>query len=1227
MGQAILRVGADIKEFNQATKTMQQQMKLVDSSFKANMAEVKNTGTAYDGLKTKQTMLTEKIELGTKQVETHKNKIATLETTLAKQKTTQQELATRVTETTKKYNEAVETYGKNSDEAKKLEGELNKLESQQKRNDNAIETTNKRLNTAKTDLNNVNVELANNEGALKKVNNELATFKIDEATKKLDNYSAKLSSFGKEMTTKVTLPIAAAGTAAGKLSIDFETGMAKINTIAKLPQGELKNLSNGILEISNDSGVAAKDLEEGFYQALSSGVEVTGDASSALAFMDSNAKLAKAGFSDLSTTVDLTTTVINAYGKSQDEVNKISDVLIKTQDLGKTTVAELGSSMGKLIPTAKGVNVEFEQTAAGMALLTKNGIATAEASTYFNSMLNEMGKSGSKVDGILREISGKSFRELMDSGKSVGEVLSDLVGYADANNLALSDLFGSVEAGKAAMVLATNGGQDFNVMLSEMEGAAGSTDAALEKIENTTGEKLKKSFNKVMNAGIKFGDVLAPVIADVADIVSDLADSLSGMDEGTRKVVVGMLAFVAAIGPVSSGLGKMTGGLSSMIKFAGKAGEQLGILKTGGETAAGGVAKLTGGIKTLLPSLGSASSSAGSATSALAGMGAGTLAVGAAIPGTLAVLGNWYEHNIMVRDGSQAVIDKSSELITKTGELNQSIQNNITERQGSLEAIQSEVDANQGLVEQLLRLNDQYGGTTQAKAAMQPVIDTLNGKIAGLNLSIDAETGKLSMTREEILKVIDSYKQQAQASEAYQQIAQNTDDLAAAEKNYQDLVANGKSIQEQQASVLQEIEGKYANVRNEQERAKLIVDEYAWRTNDLTKQQLENNKALEDAAGKVNGLRDEQSELIAQVSGEPAQAAEKVKADMYKAGGDAIQQYMDAMNAKSPELNATADQVAQNAAGTAGSETNKMTWHTVGGSLGEALGWGYWSKSPDITQKANDSVQNAENAIGGHGTNFSLLGQQQGGNYVAGLGSQEGNAGVTGNNLAQNGVNNINAKQGLYYNSGQQSGANVNSGLASQQSSISNTASNLAQTMPNAFGGIYNTMNNKGSEGGRGLANGFSGQIGSINSQFSRVKSIFDTDMPSPRVSLPHPYIYGRFSLNPPQVPSIGVRWYSEGAIFNRRTLIGVGDANNGVGDSAEAIVPLAKMYAKIERIFRAVITEGQNPENDQRLILLNLEIPVYMDGKEQKRTIVKEVIKAIDRTTKNKIQIKGGTV
>lgn len=53
---------------------------------------------------------------------------------------------------------------------------------------------------------------------------------------------------------------------------------------------------------------------------------------------------------------------------------------------------ELASSLGRVIPTAKSMNVDMDNVSASMAIMTKRGIATAEATTYYNSMLNEPGK-------------------------------------------------------------------------------------------------------------------------------------------------------------------------------------------------------------------------------------------------------------------------------------------------------------------------------------------------------------------------------------------------------------------------------------------------------------------------------------------------------------------------------------------------------------------------------------------------------------------------------------------------------------------------------------------------------------------------------------------------------------------------------------------------------------------------------------------------------------------
>ena len=80
--------------------------------------------------------------------------------------------------------------------------------------------------------------------------------------------------------------------------------------------------------------------------------------------------------------------------------------------------------MGKVIPTANAYGVELDQLCTGYALMTSNGVATAESTTYMNAMLNELGKAGTKVSEILKAKTGSSFTALMQQGYSLSDCLA-----------------------------------------------------------------------------------------------------------------------------------------------------------------------------------------------------------------------------------------------------------------------------------------------------------------------------------------------------------------------------------------------------------------------------------------------------------------------------------------------------------------------------------------------------------------------------------------------------------------------------------------------------------------------------------------------------------------------------------------------------------------------------------------------------------------------------------
>lgn len=415
--------------------------------------------------------------------------------------------------------------------------------------------------------------------------------KVEQAAEKLgsklEKYGKGISDMGGKLTKTVTAGVTALGTASVVSASSFEDAMAKVSTIADESEMSMDDMRAAILGLSDQTGISAVAIAEDVYNAISAG-QKTADA---VNFVSNSTKLARAGFAETSQSLDVLTTIMNAYGMEAGEVTRVSDVLIQTQNLGKTTVADLSSSMGKVIPTAKSYNVSLEQVASAYTITTAKGIATAESTTYINSMLNELGKSGTKVSDVLKEKTGKSFAELMDEGYSLGDCLEIVDKAAKEQNLAFNDMWGSAEAAKAGVTLLGESAEVFNSRLAEMNDVTGSTETAFGKLE-TTSFKAQKAINEAKNVLVDLGgtiiEMLVPYLEKGAEKVHEFAEWFKGLDDKTKELIVKIGLLVAAAGPLLTIFGKGVSVIGNVISIGGKlSGGISGIIKIGGGLVTG----------------------------------------------------------------------------------------------------------------------------------------------------------------------------------------------------------------------------------------------------------------------------------------------------------------------------------------------------------------------------------------------------------------------------------------------------------------------------------------------------------------------------------------------------------------------------------------------------------------------------------------------------------------
>lgn len=601
-------------------------------------------------------------------------------------------------------------------------------------------------------------------------------------------------------------------------SMEFETAMAKVGTIADESQKPLGDMRNEILALSSETGKSVGELAEATYQAISASVATE----SAVDFVGTANKLAVGGFSDTTTAVDILTTSINAYGMSADDASKISDVLITTQNLGKTSVAQLGASMGMVIPLAAAYNMNLEDLAASYALLTANGTQTAQATTYVKAALNELGSTSSVVGSTLKKKTGKTFAELMAEGNSLGDVLQVLADSVDGDTTAFNNMWSSSEAGVGMLSILNSGTSKYNSLVQAMEGSTGAATTAFEKMSET-GEFAQQRFqNAIENLKIAIGDELAPVLMELQQSGADAMEWATEFVKEHPEVVAAVTALAAALAVLAAAL--------------------VGLLVVQQVTTA--FTKFSAAL------LANPVGAVAVALTALTALTAAAVAFGA----------------VMKDRTSESVKNRKAidQCKDSYDELKDSMEEHAKERKESIKSAKTEAATYQNLADKLYDLADKTNKTASDKAQMNTIVDQLNGAMPELGLSIDETTGALNREKSAVDAVIDSMKQQAlanayqeQANKAASDLAEAQIQLSEAEEVLNDLRSQAvKKINEHNAAVqdgtesVQEMASSYAAAGEP-------VDKYALQLNAL------------------NGQIKEQKEVVAGLQGTTSEADER----------------------------------------------------------------------------------------------------------------------------------------------------------------------------------------------------------------------------------------------------------------------------------------------------------------------------------------------------------------
>ena len=565
----------------------------------------------------------------------------------------------------------------------------------------------------------------------------------------------------------------------------YETALAKISTISDPTRATMTSIKDDITALSQETGQSVLELSESTYQAISASI----DTAHAVEFVNEANMLAVGGFTDTTSAVDVLTTAINAYGLEVDKASAISDMLILTQKLGKTTVNELGSTLGTVIPTAAAYNVNMANISSSFAEMTKQGIDTANAGTYIRATLNELADSGSYVSAILTQKTGKSFSTLMSDGKSLGDIMQILGDSVEGDSTEFANLWGNTRAAQGALSLFNAGAEEFNQTVEKMENSAGTTSQAYSQMTSTAEHAEQVFINSVTNLQIAIGEQLSPMIENLYELGTEGLQLITAVVEEHPELV-------SAVTAITIGVGIFAGALVAYT-VATKAAEKATIMFTAAMDTNPMFATLTvlisitTAVVAFVASMDNASKNAKELTETSKAQESELDKLKSKYEDVCKEEGKLSDEALDLKEKISDLTDEFEdsqitygEMLAKQAELSDSIASML--EQDKTKELDTEAASADRLVTKLFNLAEQTSITSEVQEEMKAIIAKLNTEYEGLNLTYDDVVNKTADTKEalrEYLEVLYNQKQyenaQTQWTETYDLLEQQKDQYLA----------------------------------------------------------------------------------------------------------------------------------------------------------------------------------------------------------------------------------------------------------------------------------------------------------------------------------------------------------------------------------------------------------------------------------------------------------------
>lgn len=442
------------------------------------------------------------------------------------------------------------------------------------------------------------------------------TSKFNQATKsveKLQNQANKVSgvaskigssteSIGRSLTTKLTLPIAAAVAFSGKKFMEFEDGLIGVGKTTGMAGNDLKGFGKDILKMSSNIPVPIKELLNLSETAGQLGVHGRKDL---LEFTRVMAEMGSATNLAGEEGAQVMARFANVMGLDVgDNIRQVGNAVVRLGNNFATNEGQIMDMSSRLAAASRLVGITTPNVLGLATAMSSLNISAEAGGTAMSTVMTKIDKAVSKGGAKLEtfaKVSGMSANEFSAAWKSnpTQALQSFLKGLDDVQksggnmNMILEALgITGVRESNAVKALAQNHEMLGKAIEDSNKAYANGNDLANEAAEagRSLSSQIQKLINNISGIALEMFGILEPTIAKAIEHLNKFLEGWQKLSDGSKKaigeIILKVGALLAAIGPVLTIGGKITKTLSPVIGVVSQVGNAFktatGILSNSG---------------------------------------------------------------------------------------------------------------------------------------------------------------------------------------------------------------------------------------------------------------------------------------------------------------------------------------------------------------------------------------------------------------------------------------------------------------------------------------------------------------------------------------------------------------------------------------------------------------------------------------------------------------------